>query len=108
MIYVIYLDLKKTFNKIPHKPFLLKLENAEGLKGNFLKWDWQVGTIINDQKSMWTKITGGAPQGSVLFLIFFSIYINDIVERVVSYISLFSHKAKLVRREEEEQNCQRL
>ena len=34
----IYLDLKKAFDKLPHKRQLRKLENVRGLKGGLLKW----------------------------------------------------------------------
>ena len=34
----IYLDVKKAFDKIPHKRLLWKLENLGGLKGDLLKW----------------------------------------------------------------------
>ena len=52
----IYLDLKKAFDKVPHKRLLWKLDNVSGLKGGLLKWmedflsNREMRTLIKDQK----------------------------------------------------------
>ncbi len=52
----VYLDLKKTFVKAPHKSFMWKLENEGGLKVATLRWiegylqGREMRTIIRDTK----------------------------------------------------------
>ena len=100
----VYLDLKKAFDKVPHKRLVRKLEYAGGIKGGLLKWmkDYLVGremrTTVRGVNSDWCSITSGVPQGSVLAPIMFMVYINDIVEGVNSYMNLFADDAKLLRR----------
>ena len=110
----VYLRLKKAFNKVPHQRLLWKLEHVGGLKGNILKWmkdyltERQMRTVIRDQMSEWAGITSGVPQGSVLAPVMFLIYINDMVEGLNSYTSLFADDAKVMRRVGEEEDCRRL
>ena len=68
----IYLNLKKAFDKVPHKRLLWKLKNVRGLKGGLLKWmedflsNKEMTTVIVGQKSEWCCVKSGVPQGSVL------------------------------------------
>ena len=100
----IYLDLEKAFDKVPHKRLLWKLENIGGLKGNLLNWmrdflsSREMRTVIKGKLSGWRKVTSGVPQGSVLAPVMFLIYVNDMVEGVSSYISLFADDAKIMRK----------
>jgi len=34
----VYLDFKKTFDRVSHQRFTWKLENRGGIKGQFMKW----------------------------------------------------------------------
>ncbi|XP_063843933.1 jerky protein homolog [Scylla paramamosain] len=51
---------------------------------------------------------GGDPHGSVLAPIMFVVYINDMVENVSSYVSLFADDAKLMRRVKGTKDCEEL
>ena len=107
----VYLDLKKAFDKVPHKRLLRKLEKIGGIKGNLLRWmedflvDREMRVIIKDKKSPWCKVNSGVPQGSVLAPIMFAIYVNDIDEGVNSYMSLFADDAKILRKVQNEEDC---
>ena len=110
----VYLDLKKAFDKVPHKRLIWKLENIGGVKGKLLKWmedflkDREMRTVIKGQKSTWKKVLSGVPQGSVLAPIMFAIYINDLPQGVNSYMSLFADDAKIQRKVEKKEDCEAL
>ena len=53
-------------------------------------------TVIKDQKSEWCSVKSGVPQGSVLALVIFLVYVNDMTEGMNSYMSLFIDDAKLL------------
>ena len=60
------------------------------------------------QKSEWKIVMSGIPQGSVLAPIMFLIYVNDMIEGVSSYTSLFADDAKLLRKISNQEDCQEL
>ena len=111
---VVYLDIKKAFDKVPYKRLLWKLENIGGIKGTLLKWmgnylqDRKMRTVIRDICSNWSEVTSGVPQGSVLAPIMFQIYINDMNEGLESYINMFADDAKLLKVIKSQKDCQDL
>ena len=50
-------------------------------------------TVIKDEKIEWKEVKCGIPQGSVLTLIMFLVYVNDMTEGVSSYINMFADDA---------------
>ena len=110
----VYLDLRKAFDKVPHKSLIWKLEHSGGLKGTLLEWmkdylqDREMRTVIRDSNSRWCEVTSGVPQGSVLAPIMFQVYINDMSEGLTSYINLFADDAKLMKVIKNKGDCEEL
>ncbi len=57
----VYLDLKKAFDKVPHK----KLRNRGGLGGTVINWmeDYltrrEMRTVVREEKSNWRGVKSG-------------------------------------------------
>ena len=77
---LVLLDLSAAFDTIDHDILLQRLEQLISIKGTTLNWfksyfsDRLQFVQINDESSVHTKVNHGVPQGSVLSLILFSIY----------------------------------
>jgi hypothetical protein len=84
---MVYLDIKKAFDSVPHMPLLRMLEKV-GISGPLLRWfhsyfhnRTQV-TRISGCSSPPTPITSGVVQGSVLGPILFLLYINSALSQI--------------------------
>ena len=64
--------------------------------------------VINGVVSRWEKVESGIPQGSVLGLVLFIIFIEDIEESVASKILKFADDTKLIARVGTVQEVERL
>ena len=81
------MDIKKAFDRVPHKRLLWKLEHMGGLRGSVLKWtkDYLHGrkmiTVIRDVGSNWERALSGVPQGLMLAPIMFQIHLKMICRK---------------------------
>ena len=81
----VFLDISKVFDKVWDKGLLFKLKSYVvevellfSLACYLSNREQRV--VLNGQTSDWRKINSGAPQGSVLGLLLFLIYINDFAD----------------------------
>ena len=94
----VFLDMSKAFDKIWHEGLISKLKSMgisntllELIK-SFLKNRFQ-RVVLNGQMSEWLPVKASVPQLSILGLLFFLIYINDLSNDIVSTVKLFVDNA---------------
>ena len=97
---VIFLDLAKAFDSVPHERLLIKLRSL-GLEENLLNWLRHFLTcrkqrvVVRGTFSEWAPVVSGTPQGAILGPILLVPYINNIADCVSSDIKLFSDDTKI-------------
>ena len=107
---LIIMDFAKAFDKVPHRRLLHKLDYY-GIRGSTHKWtsSWLSGrsqqVVLDGQASDPVPVLSGVPQGSVLGLILFLIFINDLPYNIKSSVRLFADDCVLFKNIHSLQDC---
>ena len=93
------MDISKAFDKVWHAGLLKKLEALE-IRNPLLQWfksylQDRTQRVIVGQSSDWRTVNSGVSQGSVLGLLLFLIYINDITDDLESCPFIFADHTAL-------------
>jgi uncharacterized protein (DUF934 family) len=110
---VIYFDLSKAFDSVPHPPLISKLQSF-GINGNLLNWfenylsERCQRVVLDGKSSLWKKVTSGVPQGSILGPLMFLMYINDLPDELSegTLCGIFADDTKIARKIETEEDSE--
>ena len=95
-----YLDFSKAFDRVPHKRLCSQMK-CHDIGGSTLKWieTWLSGrqqrVLLNGNRSEWKGVLSGVPQGPVLGLLLFWMFINTIEDGVKSTVLKFADDFKV-------------
>ena len=88
------MDFSKAFDVVPHQRLISKLDYY-GTRGHLKRWltNWlhrEQSVVVDGASSCPVYVSSGVPQGTVLGLLMFLLYINDIGNNCSSTLRLFA------------------
>ncbi|CAB3993735.1 Hypothetical predicted protein [Paramuricea clavata] len=111
----VYLDFAKAFDKVSHKLLLTKLHKF-GIRGDLLSWfenylsgRYQRVTVLGETSGT-LPVLSGVPQGSILGLLLFLVYANDLPHSISgeSTVAMFADDTKCYRPVKDLSDCESL
>ena len=112
---ILFLDFAKAFDSVDHVILLRKLKHY-GIAGNLYRWfsdylhNRTQRVVVEGAASSWSPVTSGAPQGSILGLMLFLVFINDFPDVIPESTStgLYADDTKLYREISTLEDCSQL
>ena len=97
---VIYLDYRKAFDSVSHVWLIEKLKIL-GISGELLDWISnflhlrKMSVRVRNSFSDWVEVLRRVPQGSVLGLLLFLLFVNDLPSWIACNIRMFADDTKI-------------
>jgi hypothetical protein len=97
----VFCDISKAFDRLWHKGLIEKLKSY-GINEKLLQWlkdyisERKQQVLLNNSIFTLGTLKAGVPQGSVLGLLLFLLFINDIADDIQSLVRLFADDSSLI------------
>ena len=104
---IVFIDLCKAFDKVPHRRLILKLRKFD-IGGVLIDWleafltNRQQRVVLGNSTSDWIRVTSRVPQGSVLASTLFAAFINDLPKSLSNQCKLYADDLKIIAKIESE------